>query len=190
MGRLQPGCAANKFWMALLSINGHVSMMCIKPELSPLCIFTTPPWWFLVFVHEIDHQKIQTPTPLNVTPRAEGAVISIMMWTAQEWCSRYPRCFFCLFSTCLTKLWGLQGLRAFGEAKKYFTMTDQFIALKFAVRGPSHIITPGTSFGMNIDPKWSLRERQHPIAQPSRRLSSSPLATFLETGLSAYRALL
>lgn len=95
-----------------------------------------------------------------------------------------------LFSTCLTKLWDLQGPRAFREAKKYFKMTDQFIALKCAVRGPSHIITPGTSFGMNIDPKWSPRERQCLVAQPSRRLSSSPPATFLETCLSAYRALL
>lgn len=52
------------------------------------------------------------------------------------------------------KTMGPSGTEGFqGSKKKYFKMTDQFVALKYTVRGPSHIIAPGTSFGMNIDPK-------------------------------------
>lgn len=115
MGRLQPECGANKFRMSLLSVNGHVSMLCFKLEFSPLA----PPW--LLSGTRAWDRSSQDPGADSIKRYAESwrryyhyhdvNGTRVVLFISQVLASA-------LFSTCLTKLWDLRGPRAFREAKK------------------------------------------------------------------------
>lgn len=151
-----------EFRMALSSMNGHVGMMCFEPKLSPFA-------YLLHFAKCSYHYH-------DVHSRRFLLFISQVMAP--------------VLSSTSDRTMGPLGTEGFQGSKKVLQNDRPIYGPEVHCAWASHIITPRTSCGMNIDPKCSPRECQRLRAQPSRRLSSSSLATFLETCLSAYRALL
>lgn len=144
-----------------------------NPNSLPRALFATPPGLFLALVHEIDHQKSRMPTRLNSLPRADGAIITVTMCTAQE----SQRLFksqvsaSVSFYTCLTTE-GFQGSKK-SAAKR------QIHSPEVGRAWPPHISAPCTRSGMDLDPEWSRRERQRLIAQAGRQLGSGKPARLL-----------